>query len=135
MQLFSIFISFVIKGKGKFNKAQLSKTLLANVLLLYMFSILDFEKFCSISFSRINVYACMVCGKYFQGRGQNTHAYTHSVGEEHRVFLNLETKRFYCLPDNYEIIDPSLSDIIYVLNPTFTNDLIKKFETSGKGNA
>ena len=75
----------------------------------------------------------MVCGKYFQGRGQNTHAYTHSVGEEHRVFLNLETKRFYCLPDNYEIIDPSLNDIIYVLNPTFTNDLIKKFETSGKG--
>ena len=75
----------------------------------------------------------MVCGKYFQGRGQNTHAYTHSVGEEHRVFLNLETKRFYCLPDNYEIIDPSLSDIIYVLNPTFTNELIKKFETSGKG--
>lgn len=92
----------------------------------------DFEKFCSVSFSRINVYACMVCGKYFQGRGQNTHAYTHSVGEEHRVFLNLETKRFYCLPDNYEIIDPSLSDIIYVLNPTFTNDLIKKFETTGK---
>ena len=97
------------------------------------FFVSDFEKFCSISFSRINVYACLVCGKYFQGRGQNTHAYTHSVGEEHRVFLNLETKRFYCLPDNYEIIDPSLSDIIYVLNPTFENELIKRLETSGKG--
>ena len=56
-----------------------------------------------------------------QGRGRNTHAYTHSVSENHRVFLNLESKRFYCLPDNYEIIDPSLSDIIYVLNPTFTS--------------
>ena len=27
----------------------------------------DFEKLCSISLSRINVYACLVCGKYFQG--------------------------------------------------------------------
>lgn len=32
----------------------------------------DFEKLCSISLSHINVYACLVCGKYFQGehRGQ-----------------------------------------------------------------
>ena len=43
------------------------------------------------------------------------------MSENHRVFLNLESKRFYCLPDNYEIIDPSLSDIIYVLNPTFAS--------------
>ena len=43
------------------------------------------------------------------------------MSENHRVYLNLESKRFYCLPDNYEIIDPSLSDIIYVLNPTFTS--------------
>lgn len=27
----------------------------------------DFEKLCSISLSKINVYACLVCGKYFQG--------------------------------------------------------------------
>lgn len=92
----------------------------------------DFEKLCSVSLSRINVYACMICGKYFQGRGQNTHAYTHSVSEEHRVFLNLATKKFYCLPDNYEIIDPSLSDIIYVLDPSYSTDLINKLETSGK---
>lgn len=64
----------------------------------------DFEKLCSVSLSRINVYACLVCGKYFQGRGTNTHAYTHSVAESHHVFLNLHTLKFYCLPDNYEII-------------------------------
>ena len=29
----------------------------------------------------------------------------------HHVFLNLETLEFYCLPDNYQIIDPSLEDI------------------------
>lgn len=56
----------------------------------------------------VTVYACLVCGKYFQGRGNNTHAYTHSVGESHHVFLNLLSLRFYCLPDNYEIIDSSL---------------------------
>lgn len=28
----------------------------------------DFEKLCSVSLSRINVYACLVCGKYFQGK-------------------------------------------------------------------
>jgi U4/U6.U5 tri-snRNP-associated protein 2 len=27
----------------------------------------DFEKICSVSLSPVNVYACLVCGKYFQG--------------------------------------------------------------------
>lgn len=27
----------------------------------------DFEKLCSVSLSHINVYACLICGKYFQG--------------------------------------------------------------------
>ena len=45
------------------------------------------------------------------GRGQHSHAYTHSVQAGHRVWLNLETLKFYCLPDNYQIIDPSLEDI------------------------
>ncbi|KAK8735495.1 hypothetical protein OTU49_005414 [Cherax quadricarinatus] len=84
----------------------------------------DFEKLCSVSLSRINVYACLVCGKYFQGRGPNTHAYTHSVSDGHHVYLNLQTLRFYCLPDNYEIIDSSLNDIIFVVNPTFSRDYI-----------
>jgi len=92
----------------------------------------DFEKLCSVSLSRINVYACLVCGKYFQGRGNNTHAYTHSVSEGHRVFLNLMTKKFYCLPDNYEVLDASLADILYVLNPTFNKELIKRLETSSR---
>ncbi|XP_034244355.1 U4/U6.U5 tri-snRNP-associated protein 2 [Thrips palmi] len=92
----------------------------------------DFEKLCSVSLSRINVYACLVCGKYFQGRGTNTHAYTHSVSESHHVFLNLHTLKFYCLPDNYEIIDSSLDDIKYVLNPTFDSDHIKCVDVSDK---
>ncbi|KAF0309016.1 U4/U6.U5 tri-snRNP-associated protein 2 [Amphibalanus amphitrite] len=89
----------------------------------------DFEKLCSVSLSRINVYACLVCGKYFQGRGLSTHAYTHSVSEGHHVFLNLQTLKFYCLPDQYEIIDSSLEDIKYVLNPTFERSAIARLDT------
>lgn len=92
----------------------------------------DFEKLCSISLSRINVYACLVCGKYFQGRGTNTYAYTHSVAEAHHVFLNLHTLKFYCLPENYEIIDSSLDDIKYVLNPTFTETHIEQLDRNNK---
>ncbi|XP_044735313.1 U4/U6.U5 tri-snRNP-associated protein 2 [Chrysoperla carnea] len=92
----------------------------------------DFEKLCSVSLSRINVYACLVCGKYYQGRGTNTHAYTHSVAESHHVYLNLHTLKFYCLPDNYEIIDSSLDDIKYVLNPTFTSKQILDLDKSDK---
>ncbi|KAK6633805.1 U4/U6.U5 tri-snRNP-associated protein 2 [Polyplax serrata] len=92
----------------------------------------DFEKLCSVSLSRINVYACLVCGKYFQGRGTNTLAYTHSVSDGHHVYLNLHTLRFYCLPDNYEIIDSSLDDIKYVLNPTFTSEHINNLDQSNK---
>ena len=77
----------------------------------------DFEKFCSISLSNLNVYACLVCGKYYQGRGQNSHAYTHSLEAGHHVFINLQTERVYCLPDGYEIMDPSLDDIRHVLYP------------------
>jgi U4/U6.U5 tri-snRNP-associated protein 2 len=109
-----------------------------NVLCPYLDTInrqvldFDFEKLCSISLSRINVYACLVCGKYFQGRGNNTHAYTHSIAESHHVFLNLHTLKFYCLPDNYEIVDSSLDDIKYVLNPTFTKEQIKQLNTNVK---
>ena len=45
----------------------------------------DFEKLCSISLSNINVYACLVCGRYFQGRGPKSHAYFHSLDEDHHV--------------------------------------------------
>ncbi|TGZ52491.1 hypothetical protein CRM22_010607 [Opisthorchis felineus] len=92
----------------------------------------DFEKLCSVSLSHLNVYACLVCGKYFQGRGTSTHAYTHSVSEGHHVFLNLETHRFYCLPDDYEIIDGSLEDITYLLSPTFTSSEISSLDTNNR---
>ena len=92
----------------------------------------DFEKLCSVSLSKVNVYACLVCGKYFQGRGKSTHAFTHSVSESHHVYLNLETLKFYCLPDNYEIDDPSLNDILHVLMPKFTQEEIDNMDKIDK---
>lgn len=80
----------------------------------------DFEKVCSVSLSNLNIYACLVCGKYYQGRGKQTHAYTHSLEADHHVFINLANEKIYCLPDGYEVRDSSLWDIQYNLHPSFT---------------
>ncbi|XP_029819793.1 U4/U6.U5 tri-snRNP-associated protein 2 [Manacus vitellinus] len=66
------------------------------------------------------------------GRGLKSHAYIHSVQLSHHVFLNLHTLKFYCLPDNYEIIDSSLEDITYVLKPTFTAQHIAHLDKQAK---
>jgi U4/U6.U5 tri-snRNP-associated protein 2 len=80
----------------------------------------DFEKLCSISLSNINVYACLVCGKYFQGRGLKSHAYFHALDEDHHVFINMETRKVYVLPEGYEVTSKSLDDIKYVSDPRYT---------------
>ncbi|KZV93761.1 cysteine proteinase [Exidia glandulosa HHB12029] len=85
----------------------------------------DFEKLCSVCLSNVHIYGCLVCGKYFQGRGKSSYAYAHSVHEDHHVFINLETGKVYVLPDGYLVADPSLDDIRHFLNPTFTPDSIK----------
>ncbi|XP_057544297.1 uncharacterized protein LOC130823624 [Amaranthus tricolor] len=90
----------------------------------------DFEKFCSISLTNLNVYACLVCGKYYQGRGHKSHAYTHSLEAGHHVYINLKTEKVYCLPDGYEINDPSLDDIRHVLNPRFTTEQVEQLDRS-----
>ncbi|KFH47582.1 mRNA-splicing protein-like protein [Hapsidospora chrysogenum ATCC 11550] len=80
----------------------------------------DFEKLCSVSLSNINVYACLVCGKYFQGRGPKSHAYFHSLDEDHHVYINLETQRVYVLPEGYEVKSKALDDIKFVADPRYT---------------
>ncbi|KND93694.1 putative mRNA-splicing protein ubp10 [Tolypocladium ophioglossoides CBS 100239] len=79
----------------------------------------DFEKLCSVSLSNINVYACLVCGKYFQGRGPKSHAYFHALEEDHHVFINLETQKVYVLPEGYEVKSKALDDIKYVSDPRY----------------
>ncbi|TMW60496.1 hypothetical protein Poli38472_000538 [Pythium oligandrum] len=88
----------------------------------------DFEKVCSVTLSDQNVYACLVCGKYFQGRGKSTHAFTHSVQNSHHVFINLQNDKIYCLPDNYEVIDTALQPIKNALRPAFQLKTIGKLD-------
>lgn len=88
----------------------------------------DFEKLCSVSLSNINVYACLVCGKYFQGRGPKSHAYFHALEVGHHVFINISLKRVYVLPEGYEVKNQSLDDIKYVVDPHFTKDAVVKLD-------
>ena len=99
--------------------------------------LLDFDmaKTCSITLSDQNVYACLVCGKFFQGRGKSTPLYTHSVQFGHFVVMSLHTGKAYCLPDGYEIgagASPalvadarSLADVQRCLRPSFTREELK----------
>jgi U4/U6.U5 tri-snRNP-associated protein 2 len=97
----------------KKQRAQKSETIEGLYLESVNRSVLDFdfENLCSVSLSNINVYACLVCGKYFQGRGIHSHAYYHSINDDHHVFINLESLKVYVLPDGYEVRDSSFSDI------------------------
>lgn len=88
----------------------------------------DFEKLCSVSLSNINVYACLVCGKYFQGRGPKSHAYFHALEVGHHVFINMGTKKVYVLPEGYEVMNKSLDDIKYVVEPHYTKDAVSKLD-------
>jgi U4/U6.U5 tri-snRNP-associated protein 2 len=77
----------------------------------------DFEKLCSVTLSNINIYACLVCGKYFQGRGPKSQAYFHSLEENHHPYVNMGTKRVFVLPEGYEVHSKSLEDIKFVVDP------------------
>lgn len=88
----------------------------------------DFEKLCSISLSNINVYACLVCGKYFQGRGPKSHAYFHALDENHHVFINMGTQKVYVLPEGYEVKSKSLNDIKYVSDPRYTKQEVMQLD-------
>lgn len=60
-----------------------------------------FEKFCSVSLSNFNVYACLVCRKYYQGWGCKSPAYTHNLEIGYHIFINMNMEKvviiFRCL--------------------------------------
>lgn len=89
----------------------------------------DFEKLCSVTLSNINVYACLVCGKYYQGRGPKSHAYIHALDLGHHVFVNMRTKRVYVLPEGYEVKSKSLEDIKFVVDPKLSTNEVTKLDT------
>jgi hypothetical protein len=90
----------------------------------------DMQKLCSITLTPNNVYACLVCGRFFEGRGRHTYAYTHACEMGHHVFINLADTRVYCLPDGYEVTDASLTDIKFALSPKFEGGAIASLDRS-----
>ncbi|KAI9724370.1 MAG: hypothetical protein M1812_000438 [Candelaria pacifica] len=88
----------------------------------------DFEKLCSVTLSNINVYACLVCGKYYQGRGPKSHAYFHALEVGHHVYVNMETKKVYVLPEGYEVKNQSLDDIKFVVDPRLSRDEVGRLD-------
>ncbi|KAL2119311.1 hypothetical protein VTJ04DRAFT_6271 [Mycothermus thermophilus] len=88
----------------------------------------DFEKLCSVTLSNINVYACLVCGKYYQGRGPKSHAYFHALDEDHHVFINMSNQKVYVLPEGYEVKSKSLDDIKYVSDPRYTRQEVAELD-------
>ena len=92
----------------------------------------DFEKLCSVTLSNINVYACLVCGKYYQGRGPKSHAYFHALEVGHHVYVNMQTKRVYVLPEGYEVKSKGLEDIKFVVDPRLSRDEVNKLDMEAK---
>lgn len=92
----------------------------------------DFEKLCSITLSNINVYACLVCGKYYQGRGPKSHAYFHALEVGHHVYVNMQTKRVYVLPEGYEVKSKSLDDIKFVVDPQLAREEVMQLDREAK---
>ncbi|KAF2499176.1 cysteine proteinase [Lophium mytilinum] len=92
----------------------------------------DFEKLCSVTLSNINVYACLVCGKYYQGRGPKSQAYFHALEIGHHIYVNMETKKIYVLPEGYEVTSKSLDDIKFVVDPRLSPDEVSILDKEQK---
>ncbi len=45
------------------------------------------------------------------------------------VCVCVPSTQVYCLPDNYEVVDRSLDDVRYMLNPRFTTQDVAKLDT------
>ncbi|CCE66204.1 hypothetical protein TPHA_0P00460 [Tetrapisispora phaffii CBS 4417] len=96
----------------------------------------DAERICSITATNVNVYCCLVCGKYFKGRNEGSPAFLHSIGENHNIFINMTNLKLFNLPANIPLEDAVtlnlteqkiIDDIKYAINPQFTLESIKDF--------
>lgn len=80
----------------------------------------DFERICSVTLTKSNVYVCLTCGKFFHGRSHNSPLHCHTLQESHPLHMHLETGAVYLMPDGVQVEHPSaFSDIRYNLNPRY----------------
>ncbi|ANZ75237.1 BA75_02234T0 [Komagataella pastoris] len=90
----------------------------------------DFEKKCQVTLSKSNVYCCLVCGKYLQGRAPTSQAYLHSLDVNHHLFISFSTLKTFALPEGFEVKDQdgSLDDIKELINPTYTREQVASLD-------
>ena len=88
--------------------------------------ILDFDLIfqCNICLTTTSIYCCLICGKFLEGIGSNSHAYMHSLEKEHNLFINADTEEIICLPENYHVYDDTLEDIKYNLKPSYSENTL-----------
>ena len=100
----------------------------------------DLPVYCTVNHSTNNVYCCLQCGKFLQGRNQQSPAFQHSIASRtdttpHNLFVNLQTTGFYWLPQNVKVnLDEIDNDNLKTLfkqvqnciKPTFNNDTVRK---------
>ena len=53
----------------------------------------------------------------FPRKRTKVHAYFHALEVSHHVYVNMETKRVYVLPEGYEVTSQSLDDIKFQVDP------------------
>ena len=91
----------------------------------------DFEKRCCETGFKLNVFCCLQCGKYFQGKNDKTPAFKHSLDKQHCLFICLSTLRIYYLPDDYEVKDEFFEEIRNNINPIYNLDKVNQLDTIG----
>lgn len=88
----------------------------------------DFERICSVTMERSDLYICLTCGKYLKGRSTNTPAHNHSQQFEHSLYMDLESLKFFILPENEEFYHQDLEDVRYAARPTYSNEQIEALD-------
>lgn len=97
-------------------------------------NVLDFDaaRECSVTGAVQNIYSCLVCGKFFQGRGPHTQAYLHAVSASHHVFINLTTEKVWVF--FFALAYYLCSDLAFRFTACLTATRLKtaRWRTSGK---
>ncbi|ORY87617.1 hypothetical protein BCR37DRAFT_375478 [Protomyces lactucae-debilis] len=89
----------------------------------------DAARLCSVTLADTNVYACLSCGEYLQGRGKATPAYAHSLDTDHRLFLRTTDSVIYVLPEGSLCKSLLLHDIKQAYNPFYSQTDLNGLDT------
>lgn len=91
----------------------------------------DFDKICTVTLSHINIYCCLTCGKYLQGRDRNSPAFLHSVNTYHQLYLSFHNLQLYSLPENKivkaQYFNETLDSIRFAAFPVFKSSELLEY--------